>query len=207
VLFSQIDLLAAAEQRYNLSTAVNSIKAQYDFIPPANLYKQALEDQLDSSIADYDTEMESQTPYAMPWTDSDVLVAQILHNDLLKMGHGDKIIAFSVPLKWIDELDIYTNFRFQNPYGLSWNKSGEQGRYYYIISLEADYQNQIINIEAVDLQWLLRQYAILGDEDSLAHLWADAGENERIYEYLADEATGEFSDGESCKILIDENII
>lgn len=207
IIFSQIDLIEAAERRYNLSMAVNSIKAQFDFIPPANLYKQALEDQLDSSIADYDTEMESQTPYSLPWTDSAVLVAQILHNDLLKMGHGDKIIAFAVTIKWIDDLDVYGNFRFQDPYGLSWDRLGERGRYYYIISLEADYQNQIINIEAVDLQWLLRQYAFLGDEDSIAPLWADAGENERIYEYLADETTGEFSDGEPCKILIDENII
>jgi len=213
VIFSQIDVLEAAERRYNLATAVNSIKSQYDFIPTASFYKGALEDELASSIADYEAEMESQTPYNLPWTDSAVLIAKRLTDDLLKMGHGDKVIAFPVTIKWIDTLDIYTNFRFQDPHGLYWwdieapEMAGEKGRYYYIISLEADYQSQIINIEAVDLQWLLRQYAILGDEDLLAPLWADAGENERIYEYLADETTGEFSDGEPCKILIDENLI
>jgi len=207
VIFSQIDLLEAAERKYNLATAINSIKAQYDFIPPANLYKGAMEDELASSISDYDTKLESQTPYSLPWTDSEDLVAQILLNDLLKMGHGDKTISFSVTIKWIDDLDIYDNFRFQDPFGLSWLKAGEKGRYYYIISLDADYQNQIINIVAVDLQWLLRQYAILGDEDELSDLWVNAGEDERIYYYLADEIIGEFSDGEPCKILIDENII
>jgi len=211
VIFSQIDVLEAAERRYNLAIAINSIKSQYDFIPTASFYKGAFEDDLGSSIADYEAEMESQTPYYLPWTDSAVLIAKRLTDDLLKMGHGDKVIAFPVPIKWIDTLDIYTNFRFQDPYGLSWAKAGDKGyRIYYIISLEADYQNQIINIEAVDLQWLLRQYMIIADCDDLSSLeWDSASEEDRMYAYICD-CTGEsgadeyeFPDGEPCKIIID----
>jgi len=211
VIFSQIDVFEVAERRYNLATAVNSIKSQYDFIPTASFYKGALEDDLGSSIADYEAEMESQTPYHLPWTDSAVLVTKRLTDDLLKMGHGDRVIAFPVPIKWIDTLDIYTNFRFQDPYALSWTKAGDKGyRIYYIISLEADYQNQIINIEAVDLQWLLRQYMIIADCDDLSSQeWDSASEEDRMYAYICD-CTGEsgadeyeFPDGEPCKIIID----
>jgi len=123
------------------------------------------------------------------------------------MGYGYKKVTFSVPIKWIDDLDIYMNIRVQDPYGISWTKGGEQGHYYYIISLEVDYQSEIIDIIAVDLQWILSQYAVFGDRDALADRWANASEHERMYFYKCDRVTGKFSDGTPGKMFIDRNII
>lgn len=142
-----------------------------------------------------------------PWTDSTTLIDQLALEALMKRGWGDPKLEFSIPISWIDDFDILSNFRYQNPFGLSLTGAGEQARYYYIESITYDFIGQKMDIVAVDLQFLLTAYFILGDENLLAANWATAGEPDRMFGYLCDEATGEFADGELGKILVDENIL
>jgi hypothetical protein len=76
------------------------------------------------------------------------------------------------------------------------------------LSLTYNWQEKTIDVEGADLQWLLQQYFIFGDEDAMPELWTDARPTSYvIYGYLCDEDTFQFSDGTAGKILIDENLV
>lgn len=142
-----------------------------------------------------------------PWTDSQVLVDWIAKEALLKRGWGYPKLEFSIPINWIDEFDIFSNFRFQDPFGLSLTGTGERARHYYIESITADFMGQKLDIVAVDFTFLLSQYSVKGDETVLAANWATAPPADRMYLYACDETTGLFADGELGKVKIDENIL
>lgn len=206
-IFDQQDLKESAERQMNLNEAVNYVKPKWDYIPTHSIYKSATEENRQCAIDDFGAEMEPDTPFRFPWTDSATLVDQRILEELLKRGYGDQKISFPVPIYFIDELDVFTNFRFQDPFGLSSTGAGEVGRYYYVESLSYDFQNNKIDVVAIDLQWLLRQYCIAGDETVLASNWATAGEADRMYCYAGDEVTGKFPDGEMAKELADETAL
>ena len=138
---------------------------------------------------------------------SETLIERLVAEGLLKYSLGDPKIEFSVPIHWFDELEIFHNIRIQDPFGMSTTGAGEQGRYYYIETLDYDFMNDKINVIAVDLQFILRRYFVLGDEGSLASNWSSAGESDRMFGYLCDEDTDIFADGEPGKILVDESIL
>lgn len=146
------------------------------------------------------------------WFTSSTLVAQLVRERLQKYGYGGQILHFDLDMHWFTKLDIFHNFQYQDPLGLSSTGAGEQGRYYYVESMDYDFMAGKIRVSAIDLQFLLRQYFILGDEAALAANWSSAGEPDRMYGYLCDETLGvsgegEFADGEPGKILVDENIL
>lgn len=141
----------------------------------------------------------------LPWTDSEVLIEERIKEELLKRGQGDLKVEFTIPINWIDEFDILTNFRLQEPFGLDGSSDppeerGEAGRYYYIESLTYDFMNQTISIVAVDMQFILRQIMLVAHCGDVVEAWADASEADRMYAYVGDCATESFvSDGSPLK--------
>jgi hypothetical protein len=112
-----------------------------------------------------------------------------------------------VPIAWIDDLDVLTNFRLQDPIGVSLIGAGEHGRYCYVSGLTMDVSGMKLDLVAKDLNWLLRQYMIYGDENALPANWANATNEERIWAYYCNEVTERFSDGEIGKKYVDENMV
>ena len=102
----------------------------------------------------FETEIEATSPVSFPWTNSVTLAQDRLTTMLLRRGYGDYRIKFSVSMKWFKDLDILDNFRFQSLFGLSVTGAGEAGRYYYVISINYNWTRGVIDIEAVDLEWL-----------------------------------------------------
>ena len=141
----------------------------------------------------------------LPWTDSEVLIEERIKEELLKRGQGDLKVEFTIPINWIDEFDILTNFRLQEPFGLDGSSDppeerGEAGRYYYIESLTYDFMNQTISIVAVDMQFILRQIMLVAHCGDVAEAWADASEADRMYAYVGHCETESFeSDGSPLK--------
>jgi len=207
IIYDQIDLLGPADRDDNLQEAVNYAKYKWNWNPNPASFANADEDQRSSSITDYEVMIEPSSPWEFPWTDDTDLVDDRITELLLRFGYGDYKISFDLPLRFMDDLNVLTNFRFQDPYGLSLTGAGESGRYYYVESLGYNFLEGTLNVIGLDLTWLLRQYFILGDENSLPAAWLDATESSRIYGYLCDEMDGLFSDGEPGKILIDENYL
>jgi len=206
-IHAQIEVMDTPRRAYNLEAAINAIKAQYNHFPAADLYEGAIENSDPSSIERFGSEMSPSSPWQYPFITSGDFCEQRVLEDLLKLAYGDKEVTFNLPIDMIDDIDIFDNFQLQDPFGLSATGEGEIGRYYYVTSLTYDYQNSTIGVVAIDLQWLLQQYFIFGDEDDMPDLWEDASEFFRYYGYLCDEDTGEFSDGFRGKILIDENLL
>lgn len=140
-----------------------------------------------------------------PWTDSAILVGERITEELLKRGQGDLKVEFSMPINWIEEFDILTNLRLQQPFGLDGRTiapvlRGEVGRYYYIESLTYDFMNQKINIIAIDLQFLLRQVMIVPHCGDVAEKWEDASDEDRMYAYVGNcDADSFVSDGSPLK--------
>jgi len=141
----------------------------------------------------------------LPWTDSEVLIADRITEELLKRGKGDLKVSFSLPMNWIEAFDILTNFRLQEPFGIDGSSNppeerGEVGRYYYIESITYDFMNQKLNIVAVDLQFLLRQIMIVAPCGDVAETWATASETDKLYAYVGNcEADSFVSDGARLK--------
>lgn len=141
------------------------------------------------------------------------LIADIVAEALLKYGLGNPKVEFSVPLHFFDELDTFYNFPLQDPMGLSSTGAGEQGRWYYIESLDYDFMGDKIKVVAIDLQYILKRYFILGDEALLASNWSSASENDRIFGYLCSETEGpnsdlfQFADGAPGKALVNEGLL
>jgi len=140
--------------------------------------------------------------YDVPWVLSADFIDEWITDDLLKYGDGNLKAIFSIPMKWIDEIDLMSNFRLQDPFGLG--ETGEIGRYYYIESITYDFMNDKIDIVAIDMYYILKKCFILGDCDEIPAAWEDATYEQRMYGYLCDCDEGDdgrFADGEPCKVL------
>ena len=142
-----------------------------------------------------------------PFIISATLVQDLVAEGLLKYSLGNPKVTFPVPLHFFDELDTFYNFRLQDLMGLSSTGAGEQGRYYYIESLDYDFMGDKINVVAIDLQYILKRYFILGDETLLASNWSSAGEEDRMFGYLCDETLWQFADGAPGKALVNEGLL
>lgn len=90
----------------------------------------------------------------LPWTDSDTLAISRLDEELDKRYLGDRTVSFSVPINWIDELDIFDNFRLQDPFAPDALGIGDYGRYYYVESITYDFMQSRIVINGIDLDFL-----------------------------------------------------
>jgi len=149
----------------------------------------------------------------LSWTYSEILIAERINNELMKRGQGDLKVEFSIPINWIDEFDIMSNFRLQEPFGLDARDipaeyRGEKGRYYYIESMTYDFMNQKINIVAIDLHFILRQIMIVPScadviAGTISETWAGATESDRMFAYVGHCATENFeSDGAPLKRMV-----
>ena len=143
----------------------------------------------------------------MPWTDSEVLIANRITEELLKRGKGDFKVDFPISMNWITAFDILTNFRLQEPFGIDGRTippadRGEVGRYYYIESLTYDWMNQKLLVVAVDLQFILRSIMIVARCGDVAETWAGSSETDKMYDYVGNcEADSFVSDGEPLKLV------
>lgn len=207
IVFEQIHAFEHAKKEYGLQDFVNAANVQWDYIPTYNTFKKAEEINSPLSIENYGKKQYPSTPWHFPWITSDIsadgdalgLAAHRMSEELMKHAFGYKKIHIKVPIQMIDDLDIFTNFRYQDPFGLSWTKEGEKGRYYYISSLTYDFQSRSIDIVGIDLQYLLGQYLIIGDCDALPNDWTLGSEHDRIYAAVSDCTTGRFSNGDPGK--------
>ncbi len=140
----------------------------------------------------------------MPWTESEILIAERITEEMLKRGKGDYKVSFTIPINWVNAFDILTNLRLQEPFGIDGSDNppedrGEQGHYYYIESISYDFMRQKMSIVAVDLQFLLRQIMIVAHCGDVAETWAAAGDSDRMFAYVGSCATDSFADGTSLK--------
>ena len=203
VLFDQIDALEEPDRPQGFDQAVNFAPVQWNQYPTANLFLGAKPASRPSSIIAFEAEISPAQAWSFPWTDDEDLVDMRTTEELLKLGFGDQGLDLRVSLEHHGELEILDTFRFQDPYGLDSAGRGEVGRYNYVGTLGYDLMGCAIKINAVDLEWQLRQLVVLGDEDALSANWSAAVEAERLYAYLADDLTGLFADGEPGKTLYD----
>lgn len=142
-----------------------------------------------------------------PFIVSSTLIDELIAEALSKYSLGNPKVEFSVPLHFFDKLDTFQNFRLQDLMGPSTTGAGEQGRYYYIESLEYDFMGDEIKVVAIDLQYLLSRDFVLGDETLLAANWSSASVEDRMYGYLCNETGWMFADGEPGKALINEGLL
>jgi CheY-like chemotaxis protein len=204
-LFQQIDAIEEAQKPSGFSEACNYAPVRWRHYPTANLFVGSKVAERASSIAAFEAEIMPSQAFDFPWTDSEALADLRAEEELLKLGFGDQRLQLKVSIEHIDELEILSTIRFQDPWGISLTGAGDVGRYFYIEKLTYDLMGNTIDIEAIDLEWLLREYVLFGDEDEIASNWSSASESDRMWGYMCDEITWEFADGEPGKIMMDEN--
>lgn len=142
--------------------------------------------------------------WSVCWTRSVTWVRSLIRSELLKRGEGYRTADIVLPLWWMEKLNIHSSFKFQDPFGLSADGSGEAERYYYVEDLQYDVRGKKLRVKAVDLQYLLRQYLILGDETLIASNYSAASDTDKMFAYVCDEISEKFQNLDPGKILANE---
>lgn len=205
-LFQQIDALDEAKKPVGFDEAVNAAVVSWGYFPTANQYSGVKKVTRDSSITAFEAEIHPASDWNFPWTTSEALVDLRAQENLLRLGFGNQSINIQLSTKQLSSLDVFTNFKFQDPWGISRTGTGDVGKLFFAESLGIDLLGGKFELKGADLQWLLRQYFILGDENVIPDAWASATEDDRMYAYLCDELTDLMADGEPGKELADENL-
>jgi len=205
-LFQQIDALDEAKKPVGFDEAVNAAVVSWGYFPTANQYSGVKKVTRDSSITAFEAEIHPASDWNFPWTTSEALVDLRAQENLLRLGFGNQSINIPLSTKLLSSLDVFTNFKFQDPWGISRTGAGDVGKLFFAESLGIDLLGGKVELKGADLQWLLRQYCVLGDRSVLPATWASATEDDRLYWYLCDRSTGLLPDGEPGKALIDRNL-
>jgi len=207
-IIAGIDTIDHPQQDWNLTSAVNRAKVSWNYIPAASRFLESKEKEREDAVkALSGNYQEDAQTLDMKWTTNETLADKQLFNILYKRGKGYKRVKIKLPLTFIEYLDIYDSFRLQDPFGVSVDGSGDYGRFLYVESINYEWIGNSMDVDALDLTYILRQYLVLGDEDSLPSNWSTTTEESKAYAYLCDEVTGLFADGDYGKILVDENKI
>lgn len=204
LFFHQIDALSEPDRAQGFDQAVNYAPVRWGYYPTSNLFIGSKLHQRASSIAALEAEIMPSPAWDFLWIAEESFADLRAQEELLKLGFGEQKINLPISIEHHDEIDILENFRFQDPYGLNIAGEGDAARFYYVEKIRFDPMRGSMNLTSVDLQWLLRQYFVLGDEGEHPANWSAALDSDRMYGYLCDEATGLFSDGEPGKILVNE---
>lgn len=203
--YDQIDALKEIEKPTGFELAVNYAPLSWQYFPTANYYVGAKLATRDTSITAFEAELMPGSPWAFPWTADESLVDMRVEEELLKHGFGDYRLRVDLSIEHIEEIDILYSFAFQDPFALNVLGLGSVEKLYYVERITYDLMAGTLGIEAIDMDYILRQYFILGDELAIADNWSTASESDKVWGYLCDEVTWEFADGEPGKIMIDEN--
>jgi len=202
----QIDTLNEVEKATGFEKAVNYAPISWNYFPTANYFTRGKLVTHDASIEMFEAELMPGSPWAFPWTDDEALVDQRVDEELGKHAFGDYRIRFDMSIEHVHELDILDTFAYQDPFALNALGEGAVAKLYYVERITYDFDRGVMAVEAIDMDYILGAYFLLGDESAQASNWADASQTDKLYGYLCDEATGAFADGQPGKKLIDENI-
>jgi hypothetical protein len=135
-----------------------------------------------------------------PWISDEDMASDLADEEFLKRGSGDKKISITLPINWIEELDIFSNFKHQDPYGIDPGDEGEREHYYYVESIAYNWMEGTMTITGADLTYILRQCMIIGRCSEMPEGgWPDATEWQRMFGFIADCTTEAFPDGEPAK--------
>jgi len=69
-------------------------------------------------------------------------------------------------------------------------------------TLEYNFTAAEITAICKDISYMMEQYTLVGDRDSLPSNWSSASSDDRLYLYLCDRVTGTFADGSPGKVFI-----
>lgn len=197
--WAQTDLMGPANRKYNLRDTVNRIKLQWDYFPAPSLFNDADVVEMESSVDDYEAEIEPSETWDMPCVRDSGLVAQRVEDDLRRLSHGYRSVEFSLSIEHIGRIDVFDKFMLQDPYGVSPTGSGEEWHLYYVTSLTYNFNEGIIDIVAFDLQWLAGQCFIIGRCEDVAHNWSNASEWMKMFGYVGSCDTDSLPGGDPLK--------
>ncbi|MHA1613321.1 MAG: hypothetical protein ACTSYJ_00580 [Candidatus Thorarchaeota archaeon] len=183
-IIAQTDCIEAPTIEFNLRDAVNRIKVCWDYYPAASVYGGAREFESDASITDFESEIENYETWEYPCVSCEDFAVLRAGEDLQRLSYGNRVVSFTLPIDFIDELEIFDTFILQDTFGLSPTGQGEEQHYYYVTSLTYDFQNMTIGVKASDLQWLAGQCFIIGRCSELEHNYADASQWMKVFGYI-----------------------
>jgi len=198
-IIAQTDCIEAPTIEFNLRDAVNRIKVCWDFYPAAGVYGGAREFESDASITDFESEIENYETWEYPCVSCEDFAVLRAGEDLQRLAYGNRVVSFTLPIDFIDELEIFDTFVLQDTFGLSPTGQGEEQHYYYVTSLTYDFQNMTIGVKASDLQWLVGQCFIIGRCDDLEHNYEDASQWMKVFGYVGSCATDTLPGGDPLK--------
>lgn len=198
-IWAQIHTMEAPDRTYELPEAINFVKAQWDYQPAPSLWLGADEKQREDAVEDYEDRNEATWEY--PWINNGDFAIQRIAEDLRRLSYGHRKVSFTLPMEMIRDIDIFDNFKLQDPYDIHPTGEGSAGHYYYVTALTYDWMNQKIAVEAEDLEWLISQCFIIGRCDEIANSWEDATQYMRFFGYIGSCDDDSLPGGSPLKVI------
>lgn len=196
MIYDQMDSITPALRKPQEKNAVNYSRAVYNHYPAASLFLGSIEYQNDLAIEDFEGRIEApDSPWQFPWTTSKSMAQRRLRDELLRISYGDKKISFPIAVQWIDQIQVFDNFRYQDEFGINITGEGRVGQYFYCEEKTLNFGNRQIDIIGADLEWLIRQCFILGERHAPRLLFPAASVTQRLYGFLCNRLTKRFSNG------------
>lgn len=198
-IWAQIHTSDPPNREYNLPGAFNFVRARWDYQPAPSLWLGADEKEREDSVEAYGERSEDTWDY--PWINSSEFAVQRMAKDFRRLAFGHRKVTFDLPMEFIDKLDIFDNFKLQDPYDLHPQGEGSVGHYYYVTALTYEWMNQKISVEAEDLEWLVSQCFIIGRCEDIANSWENATQWMRFFGYVGSCATNSLPGGSPLKVI------
>lgn len=198
-IWAQIDTLDHPVRQFNTASAFNRLRARWDYVPAADLFKGGAPFESGPSILALGTSIEPSTDPDFKWIDSAAWIAIRADEELRRYAFGDNKFIFSLPIDFLDEVDLLDDVSLQDLFGVTAAGEGDAGRLMYIEALTPDFETMRIDVVCSDLAWLLAEVFILGSP-LMDENWSDAGPEERNFGYLCG-TLGTFADGVAGKKL------
>jgi len=100
-IWGQLDVIGQAERKYNYREMINRARATGDLYPTHDLNLVSQEEERAKSIEDFEAEVEANSPFEFPWTNSATLINERLMEELVKRSYGDKRLYITLPMKFL----------------------------------------------------------------------------------------------------------
>ena len=187
-------LQGSFKQTVDVNNIVNDITVSYKYDYTNGEYALTASGSDENAITDdlktYDRSLN------FDWIRDTATVNDIIQRYLLRYSYPVINVNFKAPLVALtnDLADFIKVTHFAGT-----GSSGFDGRLFEIIRLDPNMDNLSVSVTGIDSQTWVQHGFFLGDGAVIEDDWGNASDSDKLYGYLADETTEQFTNGESIK--------
>jgi hypothetical protein len=170
----------------------NKVKYQYKYNYVDDKYNKAPVYSKDSSIANWGEFYNRNETLDLQYVIDDLSAFDVVQRYVIQRKNPSRVAQMDIPLSVFSGVELADIIEVQHPSAIDDNK-----RKYQVRRIDVNFNEDIVQTEAVDISTLTGGMLVLGDSTELPEEWTGTsdGNVHRDFGYLADGDTGYFSNG------------